>query len=53
LPVGVMQIVKSSYEVDWNVLMAASVLMTVPVLAAIVGCQRYLLHGFGVGGVKG
>jgi ABC-type maltose transport system permease subunit len=27
--------------------------MTVPVLAAIVGCQRYLLHGFGVGGVKG
>ena len=53
LPVGVIQITKTSYEVDWNLLMAASVLMTVPVLAAIVGCQRYLLSGFGVGGAKG
>ncbi len=53
LPVGMMQIIKTSYDVDWNLLMAAAFLMTVPVLAAIVGCQRYLLRGFGVGGVKG
>jgi multiple sugar transport system permease protein len=53
LTVGLMQIVKSSYDVDWNLLMAASFLMTLPVLAAIVGCQRYLLRGFGVADVKG
>ncbi len=53
LPTGVMLIVKTSYEVDWNVLMAASILMSVPVLAAIIGCQRYLLSGFGVANVKG
>ena len=48
-----MFIVKTSYDIDWNLLMAASVLMAVPVLAAIIGCQRYLLSGFGVGSVKG
>ena len=53
LPTGVMLIVKTSYEVDWNALMAASILMSVPVLAAIIGCQRYLLSGFGVANVKG
>lgn len=53
LPTGVLLIVKTSYEIDWNLLMAASVLMAVPVLAAIVGCQRYLLSGFGVASVKG
>ena len=53
LPTGVLLIVKTSYEIDWNLLMAASVLMAVPVLAAIVGCQRYLLSGFGVANVKG
>lgn len=53
LPVGVMQLIKLSYDVEWNQLMAASVLMTVPVLIAIIFCQRYLLGGFGVGGVKG
>lgn len=53
LPTGVMLIVKTSYEIDWNLLMAASVLMAVPVLIAIIACQRYLLSGFGVANVKG
>lgn len=53
LPVGINFIVKTSFETDWNLLMAASVLMTLPILVAIVGCQRYLLSGFGVGNNKG
>jgi multiple sugar transport system permease protein len=53
LPVGVMQIIKSSYDVDWNLLMAASFLMTLPVLAAIIFSQHTLLRGFGVTGLKG
>lgn len=53
LPVGVNFIVKTSYEIDWNLVMAASVMMTLPVLIVIVGCQRYLLSGFGVGNTKG
>lgn len=53
LPVGINFIVKTSYEIEWNIVMAASVLMTLPVLTVIVSCQRYLLSGFGVGNTKG
>jgi multiple sugar transport system permease protein len=53
LPVGINFIVKTSYEIDWNLVMAASVVMTLPVLIVIVSCQRYLLSGFGVGNTKG
>jgi multiple sugar transport system permease protein len=53
LPVGINFIVKTSYEIEWNIVMAASVLMTLPVLIVIVSCQRYLLSGFGVGNTKG
>jgi multiple sugar transport system permease protein len=53
LPVGINFIVKTSYEIEWNLVMAASVLMTLPILVGIVSCQRYLLSGFGVGNTKG
>ncbi|WP_108663160.1 carbohydrate ABC transporter permease [Acuticoccus kandeliae] len=53
LPVGINFIVRTSYEIDWNLLMAASIAMTVPIIAVIVSCQRYLLSGFGVGNTKG
>ena len=53
LPVGINFIVKTSYEIEWNLVMAAAVLMTLPVVIVIVSCQRYLLSGFGVGNIKG
>ncbi len=53
LPVGAYFIMRTSYEIEWQNVMALSVLMTVPVLIAISGFQRYLLTGFGLGGGKG
>lgn len=53
LAVGINFIVRTSYEIEWNFVMAASVLMTVPVLIVIVSCQRYLLSGFSVDNTKG
>lgn len=53
LPVGINSVIRSSYEIDWNMVMSASVAMTVPVLILVVCFQRYLLSGFGVGASKG
>lgn len=53
LPVGIDAIIRSSYEIDWTMVMAAVVAMTLPVLLMIVCFQRYLLSGFGVGDTKG
>ena len=53
LPVGINFIVKTSYEIEWNIVMAAAVAMTLPVVLVIVGAQKYLLSGFGVGTSKG
>jgi ABC-type glycerol-3-phosphate transport system permease component len=39
--------------VDWGLLMAACVLMTVPMASLFMGLQRHLVAGFGAGAVKG
>lgn len=53
LPVGIVSIVKTPFEVHWNVLMAAAVLMTLPVMGLAIFLQRYLISGFALGGLKG
>jgi ABC-type glycerol-3-phosphate transport system permease component len=40
-------------NVEWALLMAAAVLMSVPVLICFAFLQRHLTAGFGAGAVKG
>lgn len=42
----------SQTSVFWNQLMAASVVVSVPVLVAFLGLQRYLVRGLSAGAVK-
>ncbi|HVQ77960.1 MAG TPA: hypothetical protein VMT79_20755 [Candidatus Binatia bacterium] len=39
--------------VDWGLIMAAGVVITVPTIAFFVAVRRYLVQGWGAGGVKG
>jgi ABC-type glycerol-3-phosphate transport system permease component len=52
LPVGVQDLFHSAL-IDWGLIMAAGVLITVPALAFFVAVQRHLLAGWGSGGLKG
>ena len=52
LTVGVMLFFEGTH-VDWGLLMAASVLMTVPMALLFMALQRHLVAGFGAGAVKG
>lgn len=52
LTVGVMLFFEGTH-VDWGLLMAASVLMTVPMAFVFAALQRHLVAGFGAGAVKG
>lgn len=52
LTVGVMLFFEGTH-VDWGLLMAASVLMTVPMAILFMAMQRHLVAGFGAGAVKG
>ncbi|MGB3273528.1 MAG: carbohydrate ABC transporter permease [Xanthobacteraceae bacterium] len=52
LTVGVMLFFEGTH-VDWGLLMAASVLMTLPMAILFMTLQRYLVAGFGAGAVKG
>ena len=53
LPPGVMRLAKQSYDIDWNMLMAASVVITVPVLLLFGVVQRAFGQGLGAGALKG
>lgn len=53
LPPGVMRLAKQSYDIDWNMLMAASVVITVPVLLLFGIVQRTFGQGLGAGALKG
>ena len=48
-----MNMLVSSFNIEWSLLMAASVMMSVPLLFFFAFLQRYLTSGFGAGGVKG
>jgi len=53
LTTGVMTMLVSAFNIEWSLLMAASVLMSVPLIIIFAFFQRYLTSGFGAGGVKG
>jgi multiple sugar transport system permease protein len=53
LTTGVMTMLVSSFNIEWSLLMAASVMMSLPVLVLFTFLQRHLTGGFGAGGVKG
>lgn len=52
LPVGVAGFIEAT-SVEWGLLMAGGVLITLPVLIGFSLVQRWLIEGLGAGGVKG
>jgi ABC-type glycerol-3-phosphate transport system permease component len=52
LPVGVQDLFHSAL-IDWGLIMAAGVLITIPALAFFLAVQRHLVAGWGSGGLKG
>ena len=53
LTTGVMNMLVTSFNIEWSMLMAASVMMSVPLIIVFVFLQRFLTRGFGAGAVKG
>jgi multiple sugar transport system permease protein len=53
LPPGVLRLVKESYDIDWNLMMAAAVVITMPILLLFALVQRHFGQGLGAGSVKG
>jgi len=53
LTTGVMSMLISAFNIEWSLLMAASVMMSVPLIIIFAFLQSYLTRGFGAGGVKG
>lgn len=53
LTTGVMTMLISAFNIEWSLLMAASVMMSLPLIVVFAFLQSYLTRGFGAGGVKG
>ncbi len=53
LTTGVMSMLISTFNIEWSLLMAASVMMSLPLIIVFAFLQSYLTSGFGAGGVKG
>ena len=53
LTTGVMSMLITAFNIEWSLLMAASVMMSVPLIIIFAFLQSYLTRGFGTGGVKG
>ncbi len=53
LTTGVVNMLVSAFNIEWSLLMAASVMMSVPLIIVFAFLQSYLTRGFGAGGVKG
>ena len=47
LPLGISTLV-GTYTTDWGMVMAATTLVTIPPLIAVLLLHKYLLRGFGV-----
>ena len=52
LPVGVQDLFHSAL-IDWGLIMAAGIMITIPALLFFLSVQKYLIRGWGAGGVKG
>jgi ABC-type glycerol-3-phosphate transport system permease component len=48
-----LRLFRSEYLVQWNLLMAASTLMLLPILALFFAAQRYFVQGIVMSGLKG
>lgn len=48
-----LQMFKNQYAVQWNMLMAGTVISVVPMLVLYLFCQRYFVEGIAVTGIKG
>ena len=48
-----LRLFRSEYLVQWNLLMAASALMLLPILALFFAAQRYFVQGIVMSGLKG
>ena len=48
-----MQDLFAAAVVDWGLVMAAGVLITLPTLAFFMAVQRHMVAGLGSGGLKG
>ncbi len=48
-----LRLFRSEYLIQWNLLMAASALMLLPILALFFAAQRYFVQGIVMSGVKG
>jgi multiple sugar transport system permease protein len=53
LTTGVMSMLISAFNIEWSLLMAASVMMSLPLVIIFAFLSSYLTRGFGAGGVKG
>lgn len=53
LPPGVITMLQQNQNIQWALLMAASVLMSVPIVLSFSFLQKHLTRGFGAGAVKG
>ena len=53
LTTGVITMLVSSFNIEWSLLMAASVAMSLPLIIIFVFLQGYLVRGFAGTGVKG
>jgi len=53
LTTGVMNMLVTSFNIEWSLLMAAAVLMSLPLIVIFAFLQSYLTRGFGAGGGKG
>ncbi|MGG5819387.1 carbohydrate ABC transporter permease [Falsiroseomonas sp. HW251] len=53
LTTGVMSMLISAFNIEWSLLMAASVMMSIPLIIIFAFLQKFLTRGFGAGGVKG
>ena len=52
LPVGISDLVNSTL-IDWGMILAGGVVITIPALLFFIMIQRYLISGWGAGAVKG
>lgn len=52
LPVGINDLVNATV-IDWGMILAAGVVITIPALIFFILIQRYLISGWGAGAVKG
>lgn len=52
LPVGVQDLFHSAL-IDWGLIMAAGMMITIPAMMFFLAVQRYLVRGWGTGAIKG